>query len=110
MRTKSNREYLETILNRYHIADKKEKRTILDEFCIVCEYNSKFAIGLFSRGYTTFQYTEKRSARRPKKYDDPVILEPLRRIWTMLNLTCSGRPKAALPLWLPYMMLVIVPR
>jgi hypothetical protein len=82
----------------------------LDEFCIVCEYNRKYAIRLLSRGYTTAQHAEKRSARRPKKYDDPVILELLKRIWTMLNLTCSGRPKSALPLWLPYMMFVIVPR
>ena len=44
----------------------------------------------------------KRQAGRPKKYYDPVVIEVLKRIWTMLNLPCSKRLKAALPSWLPH--------
>lgn len=102
MGIQSKQEYLQAILKRYRVAGKKEKQTILDEFCGVCEYNRKYAIRLLSRRDTTVQHPPKRLAGRPKKYDDPIILEVLKRIWTMLNLPCSKRLKAALSLWLPH--------
>ena len=35
------REYLASIRDRYQRATKKQKRKILDEFCVICEYNRK---------------------------------------------------------------------
>jgi hypothetical protein len=96
------REYLESIRERYRIATKKQKRKILDEFCAVCEYNRKYAIGLL-RGLRNKRksFLTKRKGR-PRKYADPVIVEVLKCIWRILNLPCSKRLKAALPLWLPF--------
>lgn len=102
MGTQSKREYLEAIRKRYVLADRKEKRIVLDEFCKVCEYNRKYAIRLLRRIDSVMVHSEKRRSGRPKKYKGPAILEVLKRIWTMLNLPCSKRLKAALPLWLPH--------
>lgn len=101
MGTQSKREYLEAIRERYHNARKKTKQRILDEFCQTCGYTRKYAIRLLNRE----RHKPGRPARRvgrPRAYDDPGILEVLRRIWTMLNLPCSKRLKAAIPLWLPF--------
>jgi len=84
------------------LAGKKEKRAILDEFCKVCDYNRKYAIRLLGRLDTVMVHSGKRQAGRPRKYYDPVVIEVLKRIWTMLNLPCSKRLKAALPSWLPH--------
>jgi len=102
MGTQGKREYLEAIRKRYHLAGKKEKRVILDEFCEVCDYNRKYAIRLLSRLDSIMHQSAKNQAGRPKKYYDPVVFEVLKRIWTMLNLPCSKRLKAALPSWLPH--------
>lgn len=101
MGKRSKQEYLRAILKRYRLADKKGKQGILDEFCRVCEYNRKYAIRLLSRGDVPVLCPRIRPAGRPKKYDDPVMLEALKRMWIRLNLPCSKRLRAALPLWLP---------
>jgi len=102
MGKRGKQEYLRAILKRYRLAEKKEKRAILDEFCKVCEYNRKYAIRLLSQGDILAEPRPKRPAGRHKRYDDPAILEALRYIWEKLNLPCSRRLKASLPLWLPY--------
>ncbi len=96
------REYLQAILERYHQATKKQKRKILDEFCAVCEYNRKYAIQLLNGRRTRPQRLQKQHRGRPKKYADPILVIVLKRIWIALNLPCSKRLKAALPLWLPF--------
>jgi len=96
------REYLQAILERYHKATKKQKRKILDEFCAVCEYNRKYAIQLLNGRRTRSHRLRKQHRGRPKKYADPNLVIVLRRIWIALNLPCSKRLKAALPLWLPF--------
>lgn len=45
----SKKEYLEEIRERYFNATKKEKKTILDEFCKTCNYNRKYAIRLINK-------------------------------------------------------------
>ena len=102
MGKRGKQEYLWAILKRYRLAEKKEKRSILDEFCKVCEYNRKYAIRLLGRGDVQVEDRAKRPAGRRKRYDDPAILEALKYIWEKLNLPCSKRLKAALSLWLPY--------
>ena len=93
MRKRGKQEYPQAILKRYRLADKKEKRAILDEFCKVCEYNRKYAIRLLSRGDVHAEDRTIRPAGRHKKYDDPAILEAVRYIWEKLNLPCSKRLK-----------------
>ncbi len=89
-------EYLEAILRRYQLADKDEKQTFLDEFCRVYEYNRKYAMRLQGQGGVPAKSSENKSAGRPKRYHDPVMLEVLKRIWSMLNLPCSKRLEAVL--------------
>lgn len=96
------REYLAAILERYQQATKKQKKKILDEFCAVCEYNRKYAIQLLNGTRKKRQSFRKRRIGRPKKYNDPIILEALKRIWIAMNLPCSKRLKAAIALWLPF--------
>ena len=99
MSYKSKKEYRNAIRSRYQKAVKKEKVKILDEFCEVCGYHRKYAIRLLNT--TTHKRRRKRSGR-PKQYKDPVLLEVLLILWRVLNLPCSSRLKAAIPLWLPH--------
>lgn len=44
MSNKSKEEYLASIKERYLSSNKEEKKKILDEFCMTCGYNRKYAI------------------------------------------------------------------
>ena len=44
MSYRAKQEYFKQIYNRYRKALRREKSLILDEFCIVCGYNRKYAI------------------------------------------------------------------
>jgi hypothetical protein len=93
----SKREYLLAIWERYQRVGRRFKSKILDEFCAVCGYTRKYAIGLLSR-------KPRRRQRKPGprwRYDGQV-LEPLKVIWLAAEQMCSKRLKAALPLWLPF--------
>jgi hypothetical protein len=93
----SKREYLLAIWERYQRVGRRFKSKILDEFCAVCGYSRKYAIGLLSR-------KPRRRQRKPgprRRYDGQV-LEPLKVIWLAAEQMCSKRLKAALPLWLPF--------
>ena len=91
--------YLEAIRGRYRKADRASKAKILDEFCAVCGYHRKYAIRLLGRKKPTA--LPHRAGRKPK-YDDPLLLKALRRIWLASDQLCSKRLKVALPLWLPH--------
>ena len=101
MRPNEKHEYLEAIRSRYHRAGKLEKKTILDEFCLVCEYNRKYAIRVLKNDSPKVHKLRRERPGRPSKYHDPVIFDVLQKIWLVMNLPCSKRLKAALPLWLP---------
>ncbi|MGE5315206.1 MAG: integrase [Acidobacteriota bacterium] len=96
------REYLDAIRARYHRAGKAEKKTILDEFCLICEYNRKYAIRILKAVSPKVHPLHREHPGRPRTYHDPVIITVLEKIWHLMNLPCSKRLKAALPLWLPY--------
>lgn len=102
MRPSEKREYLEAIRSRYHRAGKLEKKTILDEFCLVCEYNRKYAIRVLKNVSPKVRQLRRLRPGRPSTYHDPVVFDVLHKIWLVMNLPCSKRLKAALPLWLPY--------
>jgi hypothetical protein len=46
---KSKKEYLPAVWGRYQRVGRRFKSKILDEFCAVCGYARKYAIGLLSR-------------------------------------------------------------
>lgn len=100
MSPRSKREYVEAIFLRYKKACRKERTTILDEFCAVCGYHRKHAIRLL-RGYKRFTRPKPKKRGRRSHYQGPDILKPLKKIWLAANLPCSKRLKAILPLWLP---------
>jgi hypothetical protein len=101
MSPEARMEYLETIIDRYRTASRKQKAAILDEFCRNCSYNRKYAIYLLSNFK---RYTKKKPRKRGRtsKYNLPEVLKPLKRIWETANLPCSKRLKAILPQWLGF--------
>lgn len=97
----AKKDYLKTIAPRYQKACRKEKIRILDEFCLNCGYNRKYAI------YKLCSFKTKRRPPKPKekpgpksKYNIPEILRFLEKVWLTANLPCSKRLKAIIPLWL----------
>lgn len=99
MSPRSKHEYLEAIHLRYKRASLKEKTAILDEFCSSCGYHRKHAIRLLNN-FRRFTKPKPKRRGKPSKYNKPLILEPLKRIWLTANLPCSKRLKVILPLWL----------
>lgn len=93
------RAYLEAIRGRYRKANRAGKARILDEFCAVCGYHRKYAIRLLGRKKPVS--TSRRVGRKPR-YDHPLLLEALRRLWLASDQLCGKRLKVALPLWLPH--------
>lgn len=97
MGAKSKKEYLLAIWQRYQRVGRPFKSKILDEFCAVCGYARKYAIGLLNR-----KPRQKRKPPGPRRRYGPEVLEPLKFIWLQSDQLCSKRLKAALPLWLPF--------
>ena len=93
----SKREYLLAIWERYQRVGRRFKSKILDEFCAVCGYTRKYAIGLLSR-----KPRRRPCKPGPRRRYDGQVLEPLKVIWLAAEQMCSKRLKAALPLWLPF--------
>ena len=84
--------------NRYLEADKMGKSKILDELCVTCKCNRKYAIRKLNR-------EPKQSLLKPgptPQYDSPELLEPLKRIWFTADQPCGKRLKAILPLWIKF--------
>jgi len=96
----SKKEYLEAIKTRFKNASKKEKTVILNEFCFTCGYHRKHAIRLL-KNHKRFTKPKPKKRGKPPVYDNPSVIEPLKKIWLTSNLPCSKRLKAILPIWLP---------
>ena len=101
MSNKSKQEYLASIKERYLNSSKEEKKKILDEFCITCGYNRKYAIRKLNKKGSKQKTKSKRNGRK-KKYDSVELTEFLKKLWKVSNLACSVRLKAMIPIWLPY--------
>ncbi len=93
----SKSEYLRAIWDRYQRAGRRYKTKILDEFCAVCGYTRKYAIGLLRR-----KPGRRRKKPGPARRYDVRVFEPLKALWLACEQLCSKRLKAALPLWLPF--------
>ena len=100
MSPRVKREYVQAIYKRYRYARKKYKSKILDEFCQVCGYNRKYAIDKLNK-YKLAKV--KKRPGKPSSYNQPQIIEVLRKIWLTANLPCSKRLVAILPHWLPFL-------
>jgi len=97
MGRKSKQEYLLAIWGRYQRVGRRFKSKILDEFCEVCGYSRKYAIGRLNR-----TPGQRRRRAGPRRHYDAAVLEPLKFIWRQAEQMCSKRLKAALPVWLPF--------
>jgi hypothetical protein len=91
------RAYLEAIRKRYRAAKRFIKGKILDEFCSVCGFNRKYAIGLL---HTRRKPSKKKPG--PRIFYTADVLTPLKAIWLAGDQMCSKKLKAILPLWLPF--------
>src|SRR5437867_1616292 len=95
---------------RYKQASKKEKGQILDEFIATTGYNRWYAVGLLRRYGKAIKVGRhlklvadlKRPEKRCRKrtYDESVV-EPLRKIWAILDGLCGKRLRAILPEVIP---------
>jgi hypothetical protein len=94
---KSKREYLLAIWDRYQRVGRRFKSKILDEFCAVCGYTRKYAIGLLKR-----KPRQRSKKPGPRRQYDASVLAPLKVIWVACEQMCSKRLKVALALWLPF--------
>ena len=79
---------------------KKEKIQLLDEVCLVCSFNRKYAIRVLSHKKALTGNLKKRGPK--KQYGHPDILKVIHFIWRKTNLPCSKRLVEILPLWLLY--------
>jgi hypothetical protein len=100
MSPRSKREYTEAIFLRYRNASRKEKTSILQEFCATLSYHRKHAIRVL-RNFKRFRKPKNKKRGRASIYSHPSILKPLKKIWLAANLPCSKRLKIILPLWIP---------
>jgi hypothetical protein len=83
---KSSAEYAAAVRPRYQLAGKKEKRAILDEFCLVTGYHRKSAIRLLRDAPAR----PGRPVGRPKTYG-PEVAGALKVLWEAADHICSKR-------------------
>lgn len=100
MSQNEKRAYYFTIKERYLKAKKKEKSIILNEFCLVCGYNKKYAIRLLNKVEPKIKL--KKTPGKKKVYSSEKLFEVLKVIWTATDFICSKRLKAVFPCWLQH--------
>jgi len=101
MSPQAKKEYLDSIFTRFRQASKKQKTLILNEFCLNCGYHRKHAIRLLSK-HSRYRKKKHKKKGRASIYNNPAVIEPLKRIWLAANQPCSKRLKAIIPIWLPW--------
>jgi len=95
----SKREYLNITKVRYHKASLTKKTRILDEFTATYSCHRKHAIRLLNTPLVIISKPYKRRGK-PPTYRNLIIKKVLEKIWLGVNLPCSKRLKAAIPLWI----------
>ncbi|HSQ41482.1 MAG TPA: hypothetical protein VLM37_04295, partial [Fibrobacteraceae bacterium] len=102
--------YLEAIWKRYRDSDRRGKTAILDEFCEVCGYHRKTAIGLLNKSARRpkrirARKAEDKPARKPgpaRKFGQPHFLKAIEKIWKAAGYPCGKRLAPILEQWLPF--------
>lgn len=97
MSQRSRQEYLKRVWPRYQRVGREYKQHILDEFCINCEYERKYAIKLLNR-----PLGGRQRPPGPGATYGEAEREVLAYLWRQTDYLCSKRLKAALPIWLPH--------
>jgi hypothetical protein len=92
--------YLKNLSKRYKEAKKHEKGEIITELCEASGYHRKHAIRLLHK--ISKKQKQRLKTGRPKIYADNVYLDPLKRIWLLMDQPCGKRLKMALPIWMPF--------
>jgi hypothetical protein len=86
--------------DKYRSAKKKRKGQILDEFCELTGYNRSYAARKLRSAKETGSYRKiKRVLQRTrgrKRIYGPELLEPLIKVWAVLDMACGKRCKAGM--------------
>ncbi len=93
------RQTLRMYRQRYHKARRKERSSMLDEFCRISRYHRKYAIALLRRKDGDDETAKRR--RRGVTYSSEA-LRVVEKVWRAAGYPWSQRLKALLPLWLPW--------
>ncbi len=100
MPIEARRQYLIAVIERYKKASRREKNTILNEFCQVCQYNRKYAIFILNAKKANGA-SGKTKPGRPSKYKED-FAKSLKEIWESTGRICSKKLKVAIPLWINF--------
>ena len=92
--------YYYAIKERYLKATKIEKSAILNEFCLVCGYNKKYAIRILNKAEPIVKI--RKSPGKKSVYFSDDFIAALKNIWIATDFICSKRLKEAIPIWLPH--------
>lgn len=96
MSISTRKELAKTLATRYAVANRSEKKIILDELTATTNYHRKHAIRLFNKQRQNFAKPKSPRRKRPPKYDNEVK-NALIAIWKATNYLCSKRLIACLP-------------
>jgi hypothetical protein len=94
---KVKQELVRAVAEKYHCADRQEKRTILDHFVAVTGYHRKHSIRLLN---STAELAAPRRSRRFRIYDE-AVKQALIVLWEASDRICGKRLKALLPILVP---------
>jgi hypothetical protein len=94
---KQRKAVTQQLLQRYTSASKKQKHTILDEFCCLTGYNRSYACWLLNHPFhktkacaPSLKLIKLPPSPATKKYDGKV-LAALTKIWMILDCLCGKR-------------------
>jgi hypothetical protein len=93
---RSIQEYVAALRRRYEQATKKQKGSLLDEFCQTTGYHRKAAI----RRLRHLSALRPAPRRRRRKYG-PAVAQPLHAVWEVTDHVCSKRLAPFLPELIP---------
>ncbi len=96
MDMKSRNQYLEELIRKnsgYHLADKKGKGRLLDEYCRTTGQNRKYVIDKLRKGKWVYQERRKKDGRQRirKEYYDNDFVSVLIKCWEIFDRPCGTR-------------------